>query len=269
MPYQEMPDGNKLYYEFHGPEEKPVVAFLSGIMMSCSSWYIFIEQLTKNLRVMLIDLRDQGKSDHEDHQYDISLHVEDIEHLFSSLNLTKVHLYGISYGAQVAMLYAIKYPNRLKSLILFNAPPRTTPYIAEVGESWKEAAKTHDGERFFTLAIPFAYSYSFYNRNLHWLKERQKMFKTALTPEWFEGFIRLASTNVDYSVIGQLGKITCPVLLVGADKDSITPNEEMQLIKNEIPNAEFLTINDAGHSSIMERPGEFVTALTGFVLKND
>lgn len=95
------------------------------------------------------------------------------------------------------------------------------------------------------------------------------MFKKALTPEWFEGFIRLASTNVDYSVIGQLGKITCPVLLVGADKDYITPNEEMQLIKNEIPNAEFLTINDAGHASIIERPGEFVTALTGFVLKND
>ena len=268
MPHQMLPDGKQIYYEFHGPDDKPTVVLLSGIMMSCASWYSFLESLTKNMRVLLIDFRDQGRSSYETRQYDISVHVDDLEHLIDSLKLDSLHLFGISYGAQVAMLYAIKHQERLKSLLLFNAPPRTTPYLAEVGEAWKEAAKLNDGERFFALAVPFAYSYSFYNRNLQWLKERQKMFKQLLSREWFEGFIRLASTNEHYSVVGKLKAIKCPVLIVGSDKDMITPIEDMQLIKQEIPKAEFLIIHDSGHASIIEKPGEFVTAVTGFVLKN-
>ncbi|HON29348.1 MAG TPA: alpha/beta hydrolase [Mesotoga infera] len=268
MPFETLPDGKRLYYEVHGSSENPTIVMLSGIMMSCTSWYIFLDKLTRNLRVVLIDLRDQGKSSYESEQYDISLHVKDLEHLFNSLKFDKFHLYGISYGAQVAMLYTIEYPARVKSLLLFNAPPRTTPYIAQVGEAWKEAAKSYDGEKFFTLGIPYAYSYSFYNKSLPWLKERQKMFKQLLTREWFDGFIRLASTNEDFSVIGKLSEIKCPVLLVGSDKDMITPLDEMELIKKEIPQAEFLIIKDSGHASIIEKPEEFVTAVTGFVLKH-
>jgi pimeloyl-ACP methyl ester carboxylesterase len=268
MPFDVLPDGKKLYYEIHGLSENPTIVMLSGIMMSCASWQIFLDKMTRNLRVVLVDLRDQGRSSYESEQYSISLHVEDLEHLFCSLQMERFHLYGISYGAQVAMLYALNHPERVRTLLLFNAPPRTTPYIAEVGEAWKEAAKSYDGEKFFALAIPYAYSYSFYNKSLLWLKERQKMFKKILTREWFDGFIRLASTNEDFSVIGRLSKIECPVLLVGSDKDTITPLEEMELIQKEIPHAEFLVIKDSGHASIIEKPEEFVTAITGFVLKH-
>jgi len=42
----------------------------------------------------------------------------------------------------------------------------------------------------------------------------------------------------------------------------------MELIQKEIPHAEFLVIKDSGHASIIEKPEEFVTAITGFVLKH-
>ena len=99
-------------------------------------------------------------------------------------------------------------------------------------------------ERFFKLAIPFIYSDFFYNRNLQWLKERQKMFKSTLNNrEWFEGFIRLISSNPDFNVLQELDKIQCPtLLLLGADRDIITPIEEMKTIHERVRNSEFLVI---------------------------
>jgi pimeloyl-ACP methyl ester carboxylesterase len=57
-------------------------------------------------------------------------------------------------------------------------------------------------------------------------------------------------------------------LLLGADRDIITPIEEMKMIHERVENSEFLIIKDAGHGAFLEKPGEFMTSIIGFVLKN-
>ncbi|HAA85098.1 MAG TPA: alpha/beta hydrolase [Kosmotogaceae bacterium] len=265
--YAEMSDGARLYYELYGDHDDPLLVFLNGIMMSTASWQSFVEPLSRHFSLLLVDQRDQGRSDHMDRQYDIELHARDLEELFTRIDAREVNLMGVSYGGQIAELYALQYGERLNSLILSNTVGRITPYLAELGEAWKEAARLNDGEKFFTLAIPFIYSDSFYNSNLAWLKNRQKAFKELLTEEWFEGFYRLASSNIDFNVVERLNEIKVPTLLLAADRDIVTPVEEMELLHEEIPNSEFLIIHDAGHAAFLEKQEEFLTAVTGFVIK--
>ncbi|MDO4778059.1 MAG: hypothetical protein Q4A42_00715 [Tissierellia bacterium] len=60
--------GNNIYYEVHG-EGEPII-LLNGIMMSTLSWQEFIEPLTKNNRLILLDFFNQGQSDKlSDHDY--------------------------------------------------------------------------------------------------------------------------------------------------------------------------------------------------------
>lgn len=261
-------DGTRIYYEEHGDESRPSLVILNGIMMSTSSWAGFLTDFSKHFRLILMDFRDQGRSERKQSQYHISVHVNDLVDLLDFLNISKGNIVGLSYGGQVAEMFAIKYPERVKSLVLANTPARITPYLAELGEAWKEAAMLYDGERFFKLAIPFIYSDLFYNRNLNWLKERQKTFKSTLNREWFEGFIRLISSNPDFNVLDELHKIECPTLLLGADRDIITPIEEIEMIHEKVKGSEFLVIKDAGHGAFLEKSGEFITAVIGFVLKN-
>jgi pimeloyl-ACP methyl ester carboxylesterase len=42
----------------------------------------------------------------------------------------------------------------------------------------------------------------------------------------------------------------------------------MKAIHERVRNSEFLVIKDAGHGAFLEKPGEFMTAIIGFILKN-
>ena len=263
-----MKDGMNLYYELHGKDDKPVLMMLNGIMMSANSWKDYLETLLKHFRVLLVDFRDQGKSGQMNASYDISIHADDLADLLDTVHLEKVIPVGVSYGGQVAQIFAAKYPQRVRLLVLANTVARITPYLAELGEAWKEAARLEDGEKFFTLAIPFIYSNYFYNRNLTWLKARQQAFKTALTTEWFRGFIRLASSNLDFNMLDALPNVTAPTLLIAADRDTITPVEEMEIIEQRLPNTQFLVIHNGGHAAVLEKQKEFTNVITGFVLNS-
>jgi len=75
-------------------------------------------------RFLRVDFRDQGFSSPYPQEYDLSIHVDDLKELFDHLELQKVHLVGVSYGAMVALLFALKYPEYLATLILGNAVAR-------------------------------------------------------------------------------------------------------------------------------------------------
>jgi pimeloyl-ACP methyl ester carboxylesterase len=261
-------NGLELFYllEGEGPE---VIVILNGIMMSSQSWNAHVPQLLEQgYRVLRVDFRDQGQSEKARESYAIGQHVQDLEALFAALGLNKVHLVGISYGGQVALLYALAHGERLASLMVFNTTARLTNYLKGIGAAWDEAARLRDGERFFRLAMPFIYSDVFYQSNYQWLKEREQTLGKILGPEWFEGYLRLSGSHGDYDILERLREIRVPTLVVGSDRDMVTPLEEMRLIVQGIPGARFVVIPDSGHASCYEKPQEFLLQILGFVALN-
>ncbi len=267
MAYLDLKDGAKIYYEVHG-EGEPVI-FLHGIMMNTMSWLTFIPYLSERFKLILLDFRDQGQSSRMQEPYGQDIHIGDVVRLLDVLSISRVHMMGLSYGGQVALRFALQHQNRLKSLCLFNTPNRVTNHLRQIGIAWETAAELNDGERFFQLAIPFIYSEPFYETHLDFLMERQKLFKSLLTKEWFEGFIRLSRSVKDYALSQEeLRTIKVPTLLVGADLDIVVSNRAMTDIHQNIPNCEWLIIPDAGHGAFLERMNEFLTILIGFVTKH-
>jgi 3-oxoadipate enol-lactonase len=267
MPFINLKDGVKIYYEVHG-EGEPVI-FLHGIMMSTPSWLAFIPELSKRFKLILIDFRDQGQSSRMKEEYSQDVHVGDILSLLDGINIPRVHMMGLSYGGQVALRFALQHQKRIKSLSLFNTPNLVSNHLREIGRAWETAAELNDGAKFFQLAIPFIYSEPFYEKNLAFLMERQKMFKASLTQEWFQGLIRLSRSVKDYSISREkLKTIQVPTLLVGADLDVVISPRSMRDIHENIPNCEFIMIPNAGHGAFLERMNEFLTILIGFVTKH-
>ncbi len=267
MPYLDLQDRTRLYYEVHG-EGEPVI-FLHGIMMSTASWLAFIPELSKRFRLILVDFRDQGQSSKMLEQYGQDIHVGDILSLLDELRIPQVHMMGLSYGGQVALRFALQHQKRIKSFCLFNTPSRISNHLLEIGKAWETAAELNDGARFFQLAVPFIYAEPFYATHLDFLMERQKMFKSLLTKEWFEGFIRLSRSVKGYAVSPEeLKTIKVPTLLVGADLDIVVSQRSMKDIHENIPNCEFIMIPNSGHGAFLERMNEFLTILTGFVTKH-
>ena len=262
MPYQVI-QGKKMYYEEYGEGE--VVVLLNGIMMSTASWLPFIDLLSEDYRVLLVDLLDQGRSDKADCEYDQGMHVEMLKELFEKLNYEKVHLFGISYGGEVAQLFAIKYGYMLKSLILSNTTSYTNNSMKELERAWDYAASTNDGSIFFSVTMPSIYSHQFYEKNHDWLKKREKQLDELLDKNWYNGFRRAIRSAHNFNATDQLHKINLPTLIISSDTDTITPVEYQEVLYENIPNAKWVLIKDSGHASMYEKPYEFISILIGFL----
>ncbi|KAB3534696.1 alpha/beta hydrolase [Alkaliphilus pronyensis] len=258
-------NGVDIYYKFNGDGEK-ILVILNGIMMSSESWGGLVPSYVRaGYKVLNVDFRDQGKSESSKDAYTITQHVEDLRGLLQHLKIEKINLLGISYGGQVSMLFALKYPHMLESLILANTMARLTNYLKSIGEAWDEAAKLKDGEKFFRLAMPLIYSDTFYEKNLQWLKDREELFSSILTPEWFERYLRLSSSHGDYDIVDKLSNIQVPTLLISSDKDLITPYRELFMIHERIRDSKLVVIPEAGHASCYEKMEEFILVVLGFL----
>jgi len=267
MPKLDVGDGIKINYEVHG-EGEPVL-FLGGIMMNTMSWAAFVPVLSRKFKLILMDFRDQGQSSKMTKPYKIDIHVGDVIKLLDELAIPKVHLMGVSYGGDVSLLFAPGHQDRLKTLMLPNTTSFIPNHLRVIGKSWEVAAQLNDGEKFFQLSTPIIYSGPFYEKYMDFLIQRQAMFKAMLTKEWFEGFTRLSQSIQEYNVTPeQLRTIKVPTLLVGADKDIITPVEFQRILLDNIPGCEMVIIPDAGHGAFLEKMNEFMTIILGFVHKH-
>jgi pimeloyl-ACP methyl ester carboxylesterase len=260
-------DGGSIYYEVHG-EGEPLI-FMNGVMMNTLSWMDFITQLSDKFKVIVFDFRDQGRSSKLAEGYDVDIHVDDTLALLDELKIDKVNMIGPSYGGEVSIKFALKYQNRLKTLILPNTLTWVPNQLRAIGEGWEEAAKLYDGARFFKLAIPWVYSRHFYQTSLEWLTQRQGLFKSMLTKEWFDSFVRLSQSSRSYYISPeQLQTIKVPTLLIGADEDTVTPIDIMSVMYENIKGCEFVIMYKSGHGAVLERLHEFVTIICGFVFKH-
>lgn len=255
--------GKKVYYEVHG--EGPALMMLNGIMMSTASWTPFLEDLSKHNKIILVDFLDQGQSEKLiGETYNHEIHIETVKALYDHLGLEKFSLYGISYGGEIALQYAIKYQETLDKLILFNTTASTSYWLEEVGNGWNAANK--NWLTYYYLTIPYIYSPMFFTQKRDWVEARKKSLKEVFSnKDFIDSMERLTNSSVGYDVEKEVSEIKVKTLIVGCQYDFVTPFYEQEKLNRLIENSELVYIPNCGHGSMYEQPSLFLSLLLGFV----
>jgi len=258
----------KFYYDVQG-EGHPLL-ILNGIMMSTKSWDPFVPSLSQHNQLIRVDFFDQGQSDKLEENYTQSIQVEVLEHLLHHLGIKKVSIVGISYGGEIAILYASKNIESVERLVLFNTTSYTSPWLLEIGKQWKSIGKTRDGQTYYQATIPVIYSPTFYEMKLDWMKKREAYLLPIFSnPIFLDAMDRLITSAESYDARDKLNLITCPTLIVSGDEDYLTPIENQKDLKNNLPNAHMVILPKVGHASMYEKPLLFVSLILGFINTKD
>jgi pimeloyl-ACP methyl ester carboxylesterase len=253
-----------VYYESHGSGEP--ILILNGIMMSTKSWIPFIENFSQNNRLILVDFFDQGQSSYMTEPYDHGIQIGVVKALLDHLELKQVNICGISYGAEVGLGFAVKYPERVRRLALFNGAARTAPLLADIGHAWNEAAKLEGGLAYYLAAIPVIYSDTYYERQLAWMDKRKELLVPYFgDPEVKKRLIRLTNSSENFNVVDELSRLDMPVLVVSAEKDYLIPLREQETLIQGIKDVHHVVLTDCGHASMYEKPLLFCTLTLGFI----
>lgn len=257
-------NGVELFYDLKGSSGS-TVALLNGVAMSNESWAAQVQCLSAGHQVLLHDFRGQGRSTLATHGISFEQHADDLRGLLDHLSLEKVHVVGVSYGAEVGMYFALMYPERISSLTLGTAVSESDALLKAMIEAWVLAAETHNGYLFFKVMAPAVYSRAFYETHGEWLEERAVAFGRAVPPGWFDAFVALCRNFLCLDITGRLPRISAPTLVVSGGEDILKPPHYGELIHARIQGSRFEVIPGAGHGLFLEKAEAFNQLVGAFI----
>ncbi|ATL46289.1 alpha/beta hydrolase [Chitinophaga caeni] len=167
-----------------------------------------------------------------------------------------VHLLGNSLGGHVALLYILKHPENVKSLILTGS---SGLFENGMGETYP---KRGDYEY-----IRKKTELTFYDPAIATKELVDDVFEITSNRLKVIKIIALAKSAIRHNLGEELRDIQAPTCLIWGLNDTITPPMVGEEFKKLIPNSELHFIDKCGHAAMMEVPVEFNKILHGFLDK--
>ena len=169
---------------------------------------------------------------------------------------TECHLLGNSLGGHVALLYVLKHPDRIKSLILTGS---SGLFENGMGDTYPKRGDYEYIKKKTELTFydPAVATKELVDEVYHIVNERLKAIK----------IIALAKSAIRNNLGEELNQIQQPTLLIWGNNDTITPPFVGREFNKLIPNSELHFIDKCGHAPMMEVPQEFNRILHQFLTK--
>lgn len=167
-----------------------------------------------------------------------------------------IHLLGNSLGGHVALVYVLKNPERVRSLILTGS---SGLFENGMGDSYpKRGDKEYIRKKTqLTFYDPAMATDELVDECFEITNNRYKVIK----------IISLAKSAIRNNLGEELSQIRQPTCLIWGNNDTITPPFVAREFNKLIPNSELHFIDKCGHAPMMEVPGEFNKILGTFLSK--
>jgi proline iminopeptidase len=279
--------GASLYARVIG-RGQPVIILHGGPDFDHSYLLPDLDRLADAFRLIYYDQRGRGRSADRVRPEDVTLSsdVDDLDKVRQTFRLESTALLGHSWGAVLALEYAIRHPTKVSHLILMNPAPASASdfarlrkfYLEKIGGEMdrqreilaSDAYQTGDPE-----AVAARYRIHF-KPALKRSEDYEKLMatmKAAFTSQGKEGVVKARAVEdqlmrdtwqaAGYDLSPKLRSLRIPTLVITGDHDFI-PVEVAQHIAEAIPNARLVTIKDCGHFTYLECGGEVRSALDEF-----
>ena len=183
--------------------------------------------------------------------------IEKFVHKFIEYkSYSNIHLLGNSLGGHVALLYVLKHPENIKSLILTGS---SGLFESGMGDTYP---KRGDYEYIRTKT-----ELTFYDPKMATKELVDEVFEITSNRLKVIKIIALAKSAIRNNLGEELNEIKQPTLLVWGNNDTITPPFVGKEFNRLIPNSELHFIDQCGHAPMMEVPDEFNKILHQFLTK--
>lgn len=278
MPHFTSYDGTALAYHEAGVGD-PLVC-LPGGPGRASAYLGDLGGLATHRRLVLLDHRGTGASavPEDPATYRCDRLVEDVDALRAELGLDRMDLLAHSAAGNLAVLYAARYPDRLRRLVLVT-PGLAAAGIEETDEEWREAVERFSGEPWYATAHAALMAWDAgddrqENRDAAapFFYGRWDGVTAAHAAPGFED--RSPAFAAGYYAAGAfdpprtralLAGARVPVLVVAGGRDMAPTPRRAGELAALFPDGRIVLDPDAAHYPWITDPGRFVAAVAGFL----
>jgi pimeloyl-ACP methyl ester carboxylesterase len=194
--------------------------------------------------------------------------ADDTAAVLEHAGIEKARVAGISMGGAIAQEFALRYPDKVQSLVLVSTWPKFNNYAKTVYENLKKMRVQCKPEDFTELVQLWIYAPPYYEKHLENLKEGQRNAALNQNPQTREGFEGQLDACINHDTVDRLYQIKVPTLITVGEMDIFTPPEYSEILYSRIPVSEYVKFPRAGHVHHWEELEWFNQVTTNFLLKN-
>ena len=217
-----------------GREDCPLI-LLHGNGGNASSFFYVVDHFLKKRRIITLDTRGHGRSPRGEMPFTLKQFADDLACFMDEKGIKKADLIGYSDGGNIAMLFAIKYPERVNSMVL-------------------------NGANMFPEGLE--------DKDRRWIMDEYKRSKKALrrNPQNAKARASLEMMSLmvhePHITPEQLSALDIPTLVLVGSRDAIKP-EHTGLIADSIKGS-VLTVVNGSHNIVKSNSEAYINALEDF-----
>ncbi len=240
------------YYEGSKPGYRPPVVLIHGASGNHLYWPAEIRRLP-GFRVFAPDLPGHGKSGGRGFQ-SVENYVEPLVGWLDELGIYRIVVVGHSMGSAIALMIALKYPERLEGQILIGGGARlkVAPKLLEFAESpttWRNAVH---------LIVDWSFSAQAPVRLKELAEKRMEEGRASV----LLGDLQACSA---FDFTEQIDQVKTPTLILCGAEDRMTPIRNSEYLAEKLPDAKLERISGAGHMVQLEQPETVASKILEFL----
>jgi pimeloyl-ACP methyl ester carboxylesterase len=239
-------------YRVYGTTECSLV-FINGVQQSMAMWHSFVRRFSGKYRIVLFDFPNQGAGRIVTGPAHLTLD-EQVEILDGVIRATlrgePTSVCSASWGGVVALAYAVRYPERLKNLILASIGTKANQKMTEIisrGLAMPVKDRLEVAETLienFGQALPEA------------MKKRIVGQFERMGAEAFQAFFQHGSTVISVRELGEVvdvRRVRCRTILLYGGNDVMIDEEDVRYLARQMQQAELRLVPGVGHFLHLEK----------------
>lgn len=273
--YADLNNGIKLAYIDEGKGGETIL-MIHGLGSYSPAWKKNIADLSKDFRVIAIDLPGYGKSSKAPHSGLMSFYADVVAKFIQKLNLEKINLAGHSMGGQISIVLTLERPELVKRLILVDPAGFEAFHAGQ--KNWFKDVMTPNVVRLTTVeAIETNLASNFYRMpdDARFMIEDRIAMRSAVDFELYCLVVaRSVHGMVDEAVLDKLHNISVPTLIFFGENDMLIPNRYLnpgftrkiaETGSGLIKGSKLVMVPKCGHFMMFEKPEVFNSETRNFL----
>ena len=183
----------------------------------------------------------------------------DLSEAMDALGLQGAAVAGVSQGGMIAQWLAVDHPDKVGKLVLVVTLARPNDTVQNAVAAWTAMAERGDYRGIMLDTAERSYS----ENRLKLARAEYSLLGSIGKPKSFARFLTQAESCVTHDAYGELGRITCPTLVIGGTDDRIVTGSASAEIADAIPGSELFLYEGLGHGLYEEAP-DFLKRVAAF-----
>jgi pimeloyl-ACP methyl ester carboxylesterase len=253
-------DGTVIHYKDEG--KGPVLLLMHGVCASLHTWDGWVKELKDRYRIIRIDVPSFGLTGPMvGKTITVELALSMYDKIVNALKLTKFSIAGNSLGGYLSWNYALRHPEKVEKLILIDSVgyKQDPPFLLSFASNFFIRPWARITMPRFMLYGAVSEVYGDQTKITQKTRDTyfELMMREGNKSAWVDVFTLMKELASHESLSKGIKDLKLPILVMWGKKDIWVPYDKIfPQWKRDLPGAEFIVYDDAGHVPMEEIPVE-------------